>query len=107
MQSEPSKEVWLRKISSSVKVGLRSEGIQVRYTRCARHRSSGIAQLRPRSLIFGSRATRRAPRVAKARNLPLDKVRALIAQHPMKRQFGLLGAPRVNVLELNRALDNI
>jgi len=48
-----------------------------------------------------------APRVAKARKLPLDKVLALIARHTTGRQFAFLGEPRVNVLELNRALDRI
>jgi potassium-transporting ATPase KdpC subunit len=46
-----------------------------------------------------------APRVAKARGIPGERVRGLIAAHITPRQFGLLGEPRVNVFELNRALD--
>ncbi|UPK28695.1 K(+)-transporting ATPase subunit C [Bradyrhizobium sp. 195] len=45
------------------------------------------------------------PRVAKARNLPEDTVRKLVASNVLGRWFGLLGEPRVNVLALNRALD--
>ena len=44
-------------------------------------------------------------RVARARHVPEDKLRQLVAAHTEGRTFGLLGEPRVNVLELNLALD--
>ena len=44
-----------------------------------------------------------AARVVKARGLSVDKVQSLIAALTEGRTFGLLGEPRVNVLELNRA----
>jgi K+-transporting ATPase ATPase C chain len=45
------------------------------------------------------------PRVAKARNMPEDRVRQLVAENTIGRLVGLLGEPRVNVLALNLALD--
>jgi K+-transporting ATPase ATPase C chain len=46
-----------------------------------------------------------AARVAGARNLPMDAVEAAIARHTEGPLFGLIGEPRVNVLELNLDLD--
>jgi potassium-transporting ATPase KdpC subunit len=48
-----------------------------------------------------------APRIAKARNLPEDRVRQLVEDNTQGRFLGLLGEPRVNVLQLNLALDRL
>jgi K+-transporting ATPase ATPase C chain len=45
------------------------------------------------------------PRVARERRMSEDKVKQLVQEHTEGRQFGVLGEPRVNVLELNLALD--
>ena len=47
------------------------------------------------------------PRIAKARNLPENRVRQLVVDNTEGRLFGLLGEPRVNVLLLNLALDQL
>jgi K+-transporting ATPase ATPase C chain len=50
-------------------------------------------------------ALAQVPAVAKARNLPEDKLRALVGEQEQGRALGLIGEPRVNVLKLNMALD--
>jgi potassium-transporting ATPase KdpC subunit len=47
------------------------------------------------------------PRVARERSISADEVRMLVAKHTEGRQFGFLGEPRVNVLELNLDLDAV
>ena len=46
-----------------------------------------------------------APRVAKARGMSLDQVNTILAAHTTPRLLGVFGAPHVNVLALNMALD--
>jgi K+-transporting ATPase ATPase C chain len=55
--------------------------------------------------ISPANAAAQAPRVAKARNLSVDKVEDLIAANTSGRDLGFLGELRVNVLKLNMALD--
>jgi K+-transporting ATPase ATPase C chain len=55
--------------------------------------------------ISPAAATYQMHRIAVARGLPEDAVRRLVEAHTTPRELGLLGEPRVNVLELNMALD--
>lgn len=57
--------------------------------------------------ISPAAADYQAGRVARVRRLAPEAVRALVAQHTEDRQWSLFGEPRVNVLELNLALDGL
>ena len=52
-------------------------------------------------------ALAQVPSVAKARNLPEQKVRFLVEEYTEARVAGVIGEPRVNVLQLNLALDGL
>lgn len=55
--------------------------------------------------VSPANARLQAPRVAAARGVPVERVLALVDAHTEGRTWGFLGEPRVNVLLLNRALD--
>jgi K+-transporting ATPase ATPase C chain len=57
--------------------------------------------------ISPAAALYQVPRVAHERHLPEPAIRDLVTSHIKMRQFGLLGEPRVNVLELNLALSKL
>jgi K+-transporting ATPase ATPase C chain len=57
--------------------------------------------------ITPANAALQIPRVARTRGMSEEAVRRLVADHTKGRQFGFLGNPRVPVLDLNRALDQM
>ena len=57
------------------------------------------------NIVPGISTNRHPPSIEKLRGVTVEKLQALVARHTERRQFGMLGEPRVNVLELNLDLD--
>lgn len=55
--------------------------------------------------ISAAGAVLQVPRIARTRNMPAEKINAIVQSHLEGRQLGFIGAERVNVLKLNLALD--
>jgi len=80
--------------------------------------NSGVHQLIPVDLVAASgsgldpeisplAAFYQVPRIAKIRRMTEDSIRKLVSDSIQNRTLGILGEPRVNVLQLNLALDNL
>lgn len=98
--SGPTNPAYLQTVADRVKV-LRDSGIKG--TIPADLVQASASGLDPHLTLESARV--QIPRVAKARGMSEDEVVRLVAGQTEGRQFGLLGEPRVNVLELNLRLD--
>lgn len=98
----PTNKVLIEQISNRTEI-LKSSGIQAPVP-------SDLVEASASGLdphISVNAALVQVPRVARARNLSEDAVRNLVLQHVEGRQFGFLGEQRINVLELNLALEGV
>jgi K+-transporting ATPase ATPase C chain len=98
----PSNPDHLKAVQERVDAAMKLEGVPASQIPSEMVTASG-AGLDPH--IPPQAAELQAPRVARTRNVPVDRVRQLIQSHTEAPTFGFLGRARVNVLELNLALD--
>ena len=98
----PSNPDHLKAVQERLDAIVEQEGVAARRVPSEMITASG-AGLDPH--IPPAAAELQATRVAKARNIPVERVRELIAAHTEQPWLGVFGRARVNVLELNLALD--
>jgi potassium-transporting ATPase KdpC subunit len=96
-----SKALFDRIASDARKLSAEANGVDVPADLVTASASGLDPDISPAAALF------QAKRIADARNLPLPVVLKLIEDHTAPRTFGILGEPRVNVLLLNLALDQL
>jgi K+-transporting ATPase ATPase C chain len=98
----PSNADHLKAVQERIDATVKEDGVQARQIPSEMVTASG-AGMDPH--IPPAAAELQAPRVASARGVPVERVRELIRAHTEPPTLGFLGRARVNVLELNLALD--
>ncbi len=95
----PTSKALIDRVSTSVQSETRGESVPIDLVTAS---GSGLdPDISPAAALF------QVPRVAGERHLAEETVRQLVESHVTPRQLGLLGEPRVNVLSLNLALDDL
>ena len=97
----PSNQKLIDRVKTDVeKLGVENPGMAVPIDLVTTSGSGLDPHISPAAAEF------QIPRVARERGLSEEELRQIVATHTEGRQFGFLGEPRVNVLELNLDLDN-
>jgi K+-transporting ATPase ATPase C chain len=97
-----SSKVLVDRIQGSIdKLSAENPGLPVPIDSVTASASGLDPDITPDNAIFQAR------RVSQARGIDEARIRKLVEQHITSRQFGLLGEPRINVLELNLDLDKL